>query len=314
MMKALPEVSDQDLLIWDDSRGKCCGYLNKKASQASAFSKGKWQKRWFVIETEIDDNENYKLLYFHGPDDKTPRQTFPLASSTLKIVSDTSFVLMMADDSSLTLSADSPDMLRLWITTLEKVVSVANMRERLLEHFDRQSESSEHRQGGGAPRQGRRRTDEADEEDEEGEGRGIDWSASAQVVVQRDQALFPMLRIDVDLQTVPPGSAERHSFISQFCADLAAALDIEAAAVQVLSLRSAPGKDWLSLVQFTLRADLLDSEQGSSRQRQADPSTLRLGALRRLEELVADPSSPLYLGYVTSRLDPSYLAPLREVC
>eukprot|EP01031_Cornospumella_fuschlensis_P012777 gene12777-15616_t len=93
MTKALPEVAEQDLLVWDDAKGQCCGYLNKKASQSSAFSKGKWQKRWFLIDTQLDEHDNYKLLYFHGPEDKTPRQAFPLANSTLKIVSDASFVL-----------------------------------------------------------------------------------------------------------------------------------------------------------------------------------------------------------------------------
>jgi hypothetical protein len=41
-MTEIPEVDINELSIWDDDYGICGGFIDKKASKSSAFSKGKW--------------------------------------------------------------------------------------------------------------------------------------------------------------------------------------------------------------------------------------------------------------------------------
>ena len=79
----LPKVKEEDLPIYDFDRQQCCGFLEKKASQSSSFSKGKWQRRWFTINGYLTGIENYSLSYYYNPDDKEARQRFELKKSTV---------------------------------------------------------------------------------------------------------------------------------------------------------------------------------------------------------------------------------------
>eukprot|EP01039_Chlorochromonas_danica_P005398 gene5398-5936_t len=311
-MPSLPEVSESDLSIWDDEYSKCAGYLNKKASQSSAFRKGQWQRRWFVIETHaLSDNENYLLQYYHSPDDKTPRQGYPLANSTIKIINDLSFVLMFHDETTLALSADNSEIMRLWIQTLERVITVANMREKLMDHFDRFSDHSNdnglnhnttfsrskaRRGGGGGSGGGGGGGDDESNHSQASrpsQYNGTNNSNHGRLQWVRNNRFhhFPMLRLDIDLQTMPPGSSERHEFLHHLYQDFHSILGITEEKFEVLSLRSAPGKDWLTLLELKIN----DQD-----------------ALRQLYELLLDSSSSLYMGFVTSRLDPSYTTSLRR--
>ena len=103
----------------------------------SNFSKGKWQKRWFFIDTDIRNDDNYFLEYSYSPDDSNPSKRFPLRNASIKISSGNSFVITIADDvgSTLTLSADSSELMERWVSTIESVILVANRRDKALSDF-----------------------------------------------------------------------------------------------------------------------------------------------------------------------------------
>jgi hypothetical protein len=58
----LPRVEQEHISQWDSRRNACCGYLSKKAGKSSSLSKGKWQKRWFVLKIQLTGHENYSLV------------------------------------------------------------------------------------------------------------------------------------------------------------------------------------------------------------------------------------------------------------
>jgi len=62
-VSTLPRVKKEELLVYDYDRDILCGFLNKKAGKSSTFSKGKWQKRWFVINVDVGIDENYSISY-----------------------------------------------------------------------------------------------------------------------------------------------------------------------------------------------------------------------------------------------------------
>lgn len=59
----LPRVEQELVKQWDTRRNACCGYLNKKAGKTSSLSRGKWQKRWFVLKIQLTGHENYSLVH-----------------------------------------------------------------------------------------------------------------------------------------------------------------------------------------------------------------------------------------------------------
>jgi hypothetical protein len=74
---------------------------------------GKWQKRWVVMDTHaLEDDENYFISYFHNPDDTKPRQSFPLANTSLLMSGGNSFTLTFADDSNIVLGADNNEVVQ----------------------------------------------------------------------------------------------------------------------------------------------------------------------------------------------------------
>jgi hypothetical protein len=318
--RALPEVSVKDLLVWDDARSQCCGFLNKKASKTSTFSKGKWQKRWFLIDVDIDERGNYTLQYFHSPDDATPRQVIPLHRVAIKLAAGNSFVLSSGDEALITLSADSHDVMKQWVDTLENVISVANLRARLLkEHDDSGDETL-----------GEDKKKKSHYSLLRGEMAGI---SSVSTPGSRSKALQsgspmkpsskrpinPAVRLDVDAETIPPTSKARHQFVEMFAKDIATALEIMPDMVEVLSVKPAPGRDWLTLVEFDINPiNLLHNEAGDHedprywQHLETERVDIRSKLLWTLHELVADASSVLYQGFVTSKLDPSFSANLLD--
>lgn len=304
MVRNLPQVSPKDLPLWDPDREVCGGFLNKKASQTSTFSKGKWQKRWFVVNLEVDQNDNYVFEYYHNVDDKQPSKSYPLQGATIKISSDTSFVIAFQDGTSLSLSVDNSDGLRDWTTTLEQVITMSNMRERMMERYE-----------SGSDRSG----DDNGSDDDLGELDGaikpkkkrIGMDSKGQIVQMR-QKEWPTLRVDHDISTIPPGTIDRHRFVEMFCADIANALGVDAELVEVISLKPAPGMDWLCLVEFDINlwsADLGESENEENEEQLARKrATIRKELLENLFDMVNDSSSTLYNGYITSKVDPSFIA------
>lgn len=309
-MRNLPEVNTRDLPLWREDKKQCGGYLNKKASQTSALNKGKWQKRWFSINVMgIAEDENYKLQYFHSAEDKQPRQTHELAGASIKIAGDTSFAITFSDGTSLSLSADSIDQMREWVTTLENIITIGNMRDRMME-----KNPAGH--GGGVE------SDEDDNEDAVDELEGVVKSKKKKGhrgdghLIRIHDKEWPTLRLDFDCATIPPGTIDRHRFIEMFCNDVANALGIEVELVEVISIKPAPGMDWLSLVEFDINlwsADLGEEEEdGNESQQPQRRIEIRSKLLEMLHDMLIDPSSVLYNGFITSKVDPSFSANLVE--
>lgn len=77
---------------------------------------GKWQKRWVVMDTHaLEDDENYFISYFHNPEDTKPRQSFPLANTSLLMSGGNSFTLTFADDSNIVLGADNNEQVIIFL-------------------------------------------------------------------------------------------------------------------------------------------------------------------------------------------------------
>lgn len=348
----LPEVSSKDLLVWDNNRSECCGYLSKKASQSSAFSKGKWQKRWFMINIDIADDENYCLEYYHNPDDKAPRQVFPLAYSSIALSGGNSFILTLADDSTVSLSAENNELMTDWVETIENVIAVANLREKVLEQFDdvessandrstnkgesttatSRSENSPYKGSGPSspmrsptkksiPQQYSNPDDgsavsagDGGDSRSESQPRRLPPSAAApsRRLLRPLTKFVPSVRLDIDIQSIPPSSTLRHQFKESFVADIAKYLDILPEMVEVVSIKPAPGIDWLTVVEFDILVDGNEPQDTSTDRDYQDSIALERSEQRdrylwTLQSMVHDSSSVLYNGLVTSKLDPSYM-------
>lgn len=309
----------KDLLIWDDTRSQCCGWLNKKASKTSTFSKGKWQKRWFLIDVDIEDKGNYALQYFHNPEDAVARQIIPLAKVSIKLAAANSFILSSGDEVLATLSADTHDMMKKWVDTLENVISVAKLRSRLLK---------EHEESG----------DETVGDDKKkkthyslvrGELAGVSsvstprarksFEAQSPSRATAKRPANPAVRLDVDAETIPPTSKARHNFVEMFINDISKALEVAPDLVEVLSIKPAPGMDWLTLVEFDINPISLLRQEAGDREDprywqnlETERVDIRSKLLWTLHELISDTSSVLYNGFVTSKLDPSFSANLLD--
>lgn len=312
MNKNLPTVSDNNLLVWDSAKSKCGGYLQKKASQSSAFSKGKWQKRYFAIPLELGPKENYQLEYFHAPDDKTPRAIMSLSGATVKISTATAFVINFSDGNSISLNADTSEVMQNWVKTLENVISVSNLRERMLSQFSGHEESGDEDQNASVDKDHHGHGEESDN------FKGFRHPKEKGNYVKVSNKGWPTLRLDFDATTIPPASRERHQFVEMFCNDIAHSLGIEPNMVEVISIKSAPGMDWLSLVEFDLNLFLHDLNETDSIISANDNNTYtrkketRKKYLKLLHEMIPDSSSILYNGYLTSRVDPSFSLNLVE--
>ncbi len=92
------------------------GWLKKKAGHrddkavSSIFNKGTWQKRWFVIEDEITGDENYELCYYHTPDDRKPRQIYPLKYANVVFTGGEAFQLTLEDGTVVHLACEREDI------------------------------------------------------------------------------------------------------------------------------------------------------------------------------------------------------------
>jgi Ca2+-binding EF-hand superfamily protein len=299
MSKYLPTVSDNNLLIWDAGKNKCGGYLQKKASQTSAFSKGKWQRRYFAIPLELNPRDNYQLEYFHSPEDKVPRAIMALTGATVKISSATAFVLNFPDGNTVSLNADSSEIMQNWVKTLESVISISNIREKMISQYATQEESGEEHE------------QHSDDDNDENPSPLRQFSKSKGGFVNKSSNKgWPTIRLDFDATSIPPASKERHQFIDMLCNDIAHSIGIDPSMIEVIAIKSAPGMDWLSLIEFDINLwnqerdendSLSSSENNYLRKRE-----LKKRYLKQLYEMIPDTSSILYNGYLTSKLDPSF--------
>ena len=291
----LPEIditNQNAIQVWDKKYRKICGYLNKKGGSAGGGgffgNRRNWQKRFFSLEHRIGQHENYLLRYYANPLDKTPKGELSMDgcevledSSKSKTEREFSFQLRVPGRKDLfELHADSDRERQDWIQTVRYVASVASRRGMLMRQRIGTQKATQ---------------DEAYRED----------APPPPKQKSRSQVLArPQLRLELDVGAVPPGSAERATFVQALQEDVARALfgtggSRGERSIKVFEIRPAAGMDWLTVVDFDVLLE--DGEQGE-----------RTAVLQRLEGLVADESSELYLGTVTCQTDSSYVAILQH--
>lgn len=294
----LPKVNPEELRRWDDTYDCCGGYLKKKASSSSFMRKGQFQKRWFSIDVYIDDDSNYKIEYFHNPEDRKPRGSFPLENSAVLLSGGTSLTLTFFDDTQLSVMANSSTEMDEWVQTLEKVISVATARDKYFKDR-RKSElfiSNPNRVDNISPQA----------------------NAPIRAFSQANQKKVPTVRIDVDINTIPPRSSQRQQFEEMLVNDFAKALNIsEIIEIDILSIKQAVGMTWLSLIEFDFYIfsqmepeDENDYEKLKAMEDAKDQERARL--LKLLHEMIINTSSPLYSGFITCKLDPTFSKNLLE--
>lgn len=324
MSKPLPRVNESNLSVLDKSKRKCCGYLNKKASQSSAFSKGKWQKRWFSIDIDIDNDQNYHLEYFHTPDEKVPRSSMPLAGANVKIAGVVNFALTLADGNSISLNAESSEQLQAWISTLESIIAVSNAREKIFSQYethsdgsadskkrDERKEDNKEKNSWAASFFARKKPaknseeghNEHDENDEADEVR-------TKVHVLPAQRGWPTVRIDYDISQIPPGSQERYQFVQLLRTEVANALQLDHSMIEIMEIKASPGMSWLIIVEFDFHI-LLYEEEYEEYEDQPEllnqhREEIRQQYLQLFYDMIVDQNSVLYKGYLTSKIDPEY--------
>jgi hypothetical protein len=53
--------------VWDPQLRKIAGFLYKRKN--GLFSRGAWDKRFFVIDPEVDNRRSYQLAYYYKKND-----------------------------------------------------------------------------------------------------------------------------------------------------------------------------------------------------------------------------------------------------
>ena len=71
---------------------------------------------------------------------------------------------------------------------------------------------------------------------------------TAEKINSRSQT--PIIRLDMDVNSVPPDSEARYSFVESLRQDLASSAGIQPERVQVNRIRRSPDMDWLTVVEF----------------------------------------------------------------
>ena len=242
-ISSLPKLVGQDLPIWDFRRSICGGFLFKKAGDVSLFSKGKWQKRYFVIKTDLSAHENYSLAYYYTPDESVPRQVYSLDSAKLQDGADdrnsptASYDLTCEDGSKLSICAETEEQLHAWVDSLYLAIEIATLRgnvQRQRRGLKPQSESfivnsqsipsqKSYASGDSSNIFNSTYPPAADYFDSQGQPNFVGNSSNTFSIRNRKS---PLIRLDIDTHSMPPGSTERHQFEEMLINDIQKALDM----------------------------------------------------------------------------------------
>ena len=135
------------------------------------------------------------------------------------------------------------------------------------------------------------------------------------------QRSFPTVRLDIDVNSIPPRSSARMKFEEMFIADVCNALNIDVKLVEVHSIKGMLGMDWLTLIEFdiyihkdtSLSIHMDDEDEKTEEELMEQEEMLESVRVERrkqlfytLDELIKNPHSPLYNGFITCKLDPTY--------
>jgi Ca2+-binding EF-hand superfamily protein len=268
--------------------------------------KGQFQKRWFSIDVHIEDDSNYKIDYFHSPDDRKPRGSFPLENSVVLLSGGTSFTITFYDDTQLAVMANSTTEMDEWIQSLEKVITVATARDKYFKDRRKMEVSGLNASPNRSSSPNRNATHQPQND-----------NVSIRAFSQANKRTVPTVRIDVDINTIPPRSSQRQQFEEMIINDFAKALNINANMIDVLNIKPAVGMSWLSLIEFDFyipqgeaEYDENDYEKISAIEEARDQQRIKL--LKVLHEMIINTSSPLYNGFITCKLDPTFSKNLLE--
>jgi len=330
----LPRCHHEDFKLWNEKRKLVGGWLKKKAGNrdnktiSSMFNKGSWQKRWFVIEDEITGQENYELSYFHTPDDRKPRQSYPLHHASVVFSGGEAFQITLWDGTVIHLACERDDIKEKWYETLIRVVEIATARDQAIKQRLLAAE-----QGLAASGDSQRTGAGADIDDESytglDDGQGMynpeaDSMALSPKKAKAKQRASPSLRLDIDIQSIPPSSTQRRQFEEMFVSDLAQAMSVKEEVLEIYSVKPASSMPWLVVVEFDIYLprevsqpeDGDDGDEFDEEDRHYHAEQRRLfeqeQLLKSLHEMVTDTTSVLYNGYITCKLDPTYSQNLVE--
>lgn len=322
MINHLPRVKPHDLPLYDSEREVVGGYLSKKASSNSTFNKGKWQKRWFQVETDlVEDTDNYVLIYKESVEDdkEIPQKAiFQLKGATVSRTGGSSFQVTFEDEEKdhIVLAAESKDTMNMWIDTLEKVISFADLRKNIYTNRSRTDIGVDQRFQDFIARRNNNKKDADAARDDDSQGTTNTKSVSPFTRIER---FYPTLRLDIDINTIPPATTQRRKFEDMFIADLSRSLNILDSIIDIQAVKPFPGMPWLTTVSFDLSmtVDMVATDMDENDPEYDDVVAERCYDLRRdilehLHEMVVDKSSPLFQGYITCKLDSSFSKNLIE--
>jgi Ca2+-binding EF-hand superfamily protein len=120
----------------------------------------------------------------------------------------------------------------------------------------------------------------------------------------------PLVRLDMDIQHLPPSSTQRHQFEEMFRSDVTKALQLDEQNffVEVISIRPAPGAAWLTIVEFDVYITMADEEYTPEVEaRELLLEKKREEYLDLFTALLKDTRSILHHGFVTCKLDPNFM-------
>ncbi len=133
---------------------------------------------------------------------------------------------------------------------------------------------------------------------------GASGSPEKAFALKNERATTYALRLDVDLEAMPPGSHQRREFTAHFQEDIARVCKLRLGTasgtgheVHVTQLRHAPSLDWMTIVEFSF--NLKPAEDQGSGGSEVDCAAL-------LKASHADTRSILYQGMVTANVDASF--------
>lgn len=323
----LPRCHHEDFKLWNEKRKLVGGWLKKKAGGrddktfASMFNKGSWQKRWFVIEDEITGQENYELSYYHTPDDRKPRQVYPLQNASIVFSGGEAFQITLDDGTTIHLACERDDIKEKWYETLVRVIEIASARDKAIKQRIHATER------GVDPSEAHSRSIQVTESDDyvgldvihPNRRFNLDDDEAPASPKKSKQRASPSLRLDIDIQTIPPSSMQRRQFEEMFVSDVAQSLTITEELLEIYSVKPAANMPWLVVVEFDIylpptdisHAQVADDDddfdiEDMNYQAELERMTKQQDLLRSLHEMVLDTTSVLYNGYVTCKLDPSY--------
>lgn len=330
-LSLFPRINKDLIKVWDVKRNSCCGFLMKKAGKGSLLNKGKWQQRFFQVKTDLTGHENYTLTYYHGTELQSPSQPLQLDGASLGTLDGNVFRLDFKDGSSLELDAESHELMEAWVATLSHVIEVATARGRALaDRVNRNIKQGEKLKAKGfagvGPTSPEKNAPSAHEEADEEEAPasrkkmhiGVKMDPNAKAFSVRHRAL-PSIRVDVDFNSIPARSQARMQFEEMLTADICRCLQINTNVLEIYSVKGMLGMDWLTVVEFDLYIQREIPENPEDREDKSEAEILAMDEeletirmdrrnylLHTLADLIKNPHSVLYNGFITCKLDPTF--------